>query len=250
MESDAKISQSNQSVESSIPPWKQEHPKVMEVKEMAQEKVPGEPKLASVVYRYAAIMVDGLIIGLFLLPFFVIAKISGFDGADKIVNDYGGLLVVLYSVYLIKTKHATWGKMYFKLQVETVDGSEITWWKAILREFFGKILSGIILSLGYFWAIWDKKKQAWHDKIAGTIVLQTEELGKWRKFVAYFLAFGLVILGILGILAVVVLAAINPQKQLEKAREQQTLYEQKLFIPGNDDRTQQPPFTNDSKGSI
>ena len=39
--------------------------------------------------------------------------------------------------------------------------------RMLVREIIGKVLSGIILGLGYFWAIFDKDAQAWHDKIAG-----------------------------------------------------------------------------------
>jgi len=34
-----------------------------------------------------------------------------------------------------------------------------------LAAFF----SAIVALLGFFWAGWDKEKQSWHDKIAGTI---------------------------------------------------------------------------------
>jgi TonB family protein len=48
--------------------------------------------------------------------------------------------------------------------------------RMLVRETIGKVVSGAFLSLGYFWAIWDKDSQAWHDKIAGTVVLrQTAE---------------------------------------------------------------------------
>jgi uncharacterized RDD family membrane protein YckC len=38
------------------------------------------------------------------------------------------------------------------------------------------------LGLGYFWAIWDKDNQAWHDKIAGTVVVK--EVKKTTKLLA------------------------------------------------------------------
>jgi uncharacterized RDD family membrane protein YckC len=41
----------------------------------------------------------------------------------------------------------------------------------VLRESFGKTLSGIFFGLGYLWALWDRDSQAWHDKIAGTLVI-------------------------------------------------------------------------------
>jgi uncharacterized RDD family membrane protein YckC len=36
----------------------------------------------------------------------------------------------------------------------------------------GYILSGIPLALGFLWVAWDKRKQGWHDKLAGTLVIQ------------------------------------------------------------------------------
>jgi predicted anti-sigma-YlaC factor YlaD len=40
----------------------------------------------------------------------------------------------------------------------------------LVREIVGKFVSGLFLGIGYFWAIFDKEGQAWHDKIAGTVV--------------------------------------------------------------------------------
>lgn len=42
----------------------------------------------------------------------------------------------------------------------------------ILREVIGKFVSGLVLGIGFFWAIWDKDNQTWHDKIAGTVVVR------------------------------------------------------------------------------
>jgi uncharacterized RDD family membrane protein YckC len=44
----------------------------------------------------------------------------------------------------------------------------------LVRETVGKIISGFFLALGYFWAIFDRDSQAWHDKIAGTTVLKSQ----------------------------------------------------------------------------
>lgn len=42
----------------------------------------------------------------------------------------------------------------------------------ILREIVGRFLSGLFLGLGYFWALFDKSGQAWHDKLAHTVVIK------------------------------------------------------------------------------
>ena len=33
-------------------------------------------------------------------------------------------------------------------------------------------MTALPLGLGYLWAIWDKQKQGWHDKMAGTVVVR------------------------------------------------------------------------------
>jgi hypothetical protein len=39
----------------------------------------------------------------------------------------------------------------------------------------GKLLSGLVFGLGFAWALWDKDGQTWHDKIAGTVVVQRHQ---------------------------------------------------------------------------
>lgn len=51
-----------------------------------------------------------------------------------------------------------------------------------LGRFFAQILSGIPLYLGYLWAIWDPKKQTWHDKLAGTLVLSNATATTYTGF--------------------------------------------------------------------
>jgi len=37
-------------------------------------------------------------------------------------------------------------------------------------RYFARILSAIPCLLGYFWMLWDGRKQTWHDKIVRTVV--------------------------------------------------------------------------------
>lgn len=43
-----------------------------------------------------------------------------------------------------------------------------------VREVFGRFLSGLVSGVGYLWALIDKNGQAWHDKLAGTVVVKVE----------------------------------------------------------------------------
>ena len=44
----------------------------------------------------------------------------------------------------------------------------------LVREIIGKLVSGIVILLGYVWILFDGKRQGWHDKIAGTVVVNVE----------------------------------------------------------------------------
>lgn len=68
-------------------------------------------------------------------------------------------------------KQATPGKMAIGVKiVDAVTGEKPTWKQWILR-YLGYFVSGIPLGLGYLWVAFDKRKQGWHDKIAGTVVV-------------------------------------------------------------------------------
>jgi uncharacterized RDD family membrane protein YckC len=58
------------------------------------------------------------------------------------------------------------------LQVVRLDGREIDWATAIVRAL-GCFLSLAAAGLGFIWIAFDNGKQAWHDKIAGTVVVRT-----------------------------------------------------------------------------
>jgi len=34
------------------------------------------------------------------------------------------------------------------------------------------IFSALVMFIGFFWAGWNREKQSWHDKIAGTAVVK------------------------------------------------------------------------------
>lgn len=68
-------------------------------------------------------------------------------------------------------KRATLGKMAFGLTVTDLNGNRITFWRATGRHF-AKILSGLILFVGYVMVAFTEKKQGLHDMIAGTVVVQ------------------------------------------------------------------------------
>jgi len=58
-----------------------------------------------------------------------------------------------------------------KLQVVRSDGQSVTFLAALVRAL-AAAFSVIVLLLGFLWIAWDRDKQGWHDKIAGTVVVR------------------------------------------------------------------------------
>ena len=81
-----------------------------------------------------------------------------------------GLLWAMYFVGFTAFCGQTPGKKILGLQVVDVNGTPVDWNAASIRFFIGYPISLLPLGLGFYWALVDKKHQAWHDKIAGTLV--------------------------------------------------------------------------------
>ncbi|MEP5613358.1 MAG: RDD family protein [Cyclobacteriaceae bacterium] len=79
---------------------------------------------------------------------------------------------IVYGAALESSKHqATLGKMAVGIKVTDTNGGRLTFVKALLRAI-GKILSGIIIFIGYIMAAFTDKKQGLHDMIAGSVVVK------------------------------------------------------------------------------
>ena len=46
----------------------------------------------------------------------------------------------------------------------------------LLRELGGKLMSALVLGIGFLWAFWDKNSQTWHDKLMRTIVVRNPDV--------------------------------------------------------------------------
>jgi uncharacterized RDD family membrane protein YckC len=108
--------------------------------------------------RMAALLLDALMIG-FLM------------GVLHHVYHLELLVLAAYGAAMWKLRGSTIGGIVFDLRVVRLDGREIDWETAIVRAL-GCFLSLAVAGLGFFWIAFDDHKQAWHDKIAGTVVVR------------------------------------------------------------------------------
>lgn len=77
-----------------------------------------------------------------------------------------------YAVYFIAgTSGQTPGMRLMGIRaIDATTGGRVDPGKAVVR-WLVSIVSGFVLALGYLWMLWDREKQTWHDKAAGTYVV-------------------------------------------------------------------------------
>lgn len=74
-------------------------------------------------------------------------------------------------------KQATPGKMAVGIKVvDAKTGNAMSLGQAIGR-YVAYFMSTIPLGLGFIWAAFDPRKQGWHDKLAGTVVVRIDKAG-------------------------------------------------------------------------
>jgi uncharacterized RDD family membrane protein YckC len=146
--------------------------------------------------RLLAAIIDGVLLGIvniiILVPFLgLVGLTAAARGSDvDMESDGAGLMIALLSTYLISmlavavagwlyfalmessARGATLGKMALGLRVVDLNGNRIGFGRATGR-YFGKIISGAILCIGYLMAAFTQQKQALHDIMAGCLVVRS-----------------------------------------------------------------------------
>ncbi|MEA2371208.1 MAG: hypothetical protein QOH12_1602 [Solirubrobacteraceae bacterium] len=114
--------------------------------------------------RFGASFLDGIILGVVNIALTVALKGLGYALAV--------LVGVAYIVYFEGGPTGqTLGKRALGIRVISFDtGGPIGYGRAFVR-YVGKIISAVVLLLGYLWMLWDREKQCWHDKMASDVVV-------------------------------------------------------------------------------
>lgn len=133
--------------------------------------------------RFAAYLIDTILLSLIFLPLgFVLGLVIALGNGGQENEPALALLSVfirlvslltgwLYFAWLESSAwQATVGKKLCGLRVTDLNGFRISFGKASGR-YFGKILSGIILCIGFIMIAFSDQKQGLHDQLAGTLVL-------------------------------------------------------------------------------
>jgi uncharacterized RDD family membrane protein YckC len=147
--------------------------------------------------RFVAYLIDSVIVGIpmGILAMLVMAMLGGsmvamtrlgpnpapeealaamvpMFGAMAVLGLLGTAIYCAYEAFFIVKYGATPGKMAMGLKVIRPDGSGIRVGRAIGRHF-SKVLSGMILYIGYIMIGFDGEKRGLHDMICDTRVIKT-----------------------------------------------------------------------------
>lgn len=73
-------------------------------------------------------------------------------------------------------RSATPGKMILSMKIVDAKTLQKPSNLQLIARYFGYLLSVLPLCLGFMWIYFDKKKQGFHDKIAGTVVIKVSKV--------------------------------------------------------------------------
>jgi uncharacterized RDD family membrane protein YckC len=143
--------------------------------------------------RFAAHLIDSILISVvefvIFIPALALVGIGVFTTAmEADPESLVGLVMIAVGAYFVtillsiilgwlyyalmesSARGATVGKLVLGIRVTDPSGGRISFGRATVR-YFSKIISAMILMIGYIMAAFTDRKQALHDIIAGTLVV-------------------------------------------------------------------------------
>jgi len=141
----------------------------------------GSPDCVGLWERFLAFAVDTLILFIVLVP--LVLAVYGRDYLARSAGGYAGfwdfaLQVVLpaaATVVFWRLFGATPGKMAIGAKVVDARSRGAPSTGRLVGRYFAYLISAAPLFLGFVWIAIDRRKQGWHDKIAGTLVIYDDD---------------------------------------------------------------------------
>jgi uncharacterized RDD family membrane protein YckC len=133
--------------------------------------------------RFLAFLIDSLILTVVLVPLMIALygrqyfslehQLSGQAGGvwDWVVN----LALAVATILFWRYRGATPGKMAIGAKIVDAQTGGVPSTGRLILRFFAYIASILPLGLGFLWIAIDRRKQAFHDKIARTVVIYDED---------------------------------------------------------------------------
>jgi uncharacterized RDD family membrane protein YckC len=125
--------------------------------------------------RALAFLLDAVIVTVIVVPIMVL----GLGVKEMPTENSWELLVLLATAAAVigfwRAFGATPGKIALGLKIVDARTGQAPGIGRLILRFLGYFVSAFPLYLGFLWAALDRRKQGWHDKIARTIVIHSED---------------------------------------------------------------------------
>jgi len=131
--------------------------------------------------RLVATAIDTVLVMLVTMPmliyvygwdYFDVEKSRTVEGpADVLI---GWVLPAIAVIAFWMQKQATPGKMALSLRILDAETGNKPSPGQFVGRYFGYLVAMLPLFLGLLWIAFDKRKQGWHDKLAGTVVVKSK----------------------------------------------------------------------------
>jgi uncharacterized RDD family membrane protein YckC len=136
------------------------------------------PDYAGFWQRAAAFLIDWLIVIVILVPVMIVVfgmREISLDPAEHSWDLLAPLAIAVAVIGFWRYCGATPGKLALAVKiVDAATGQPPTTGRLVVR-LLAYFVSALPLYLGFLWVAIDRRKQGWHDKIAGTVVINSED---------------------------------------------------------------------------
>lgn len=137
--------------------------------------------------RVGAAIIDAILIMLITLPILIGIYGSEYLYSEDLIMGPADFLVswVLPAVATILfwlRKQATPGKMAVSARVVDAETGDTLSVAQSIGRYLAYFVSTLPLGLGLIWVAFDPKKQGWHDKLAGTVVIRPQDRREQVEF--------------------------------------------------------------------
>lgn len=133
------------------------------------------PVPAGLFRRLAALFYDGmLLLALLMIATALLLPLTGGEAIpshDPLYRTYLFFITFFYFAWHWVRGGQTLGMKAWKIKLVQKNGMPLTWWHALLR-FMLALPSGLFFGLGFIWAVFDKNRQTWHDRLAETMMIR------------------------------------------------------------------------------
>jgi len=137
-----------------------------------------EPEYVGFWARAWASLIDSVLVCVIVYPVLTMIYGREYFSSSSLIQGPADFLLqwVLPAVAIIAfwiARQATPGKMAIRSKSVGADTGAPMTRAQVIGRYLGYYVSILGLGFGFFWVGWDKRKQGWHDKLAGTVVVRS-----------------------------------------------------------------------------